>query len=296
MVFRLSFGGSGVQARAVMDGLPADIVALALPLDIDKIAERGLLDSNWRSRFPNNSNVSQSTIALVLREGNPKGVRGWEDLTRGDLEVICSNPKTAGVARWNFLALWGHKMARGDREAVDYLRRVFERVPVQPRDAREASDVFYNQRKGDVLITYENEVRLTNWACGRSHRGPGPLPYLVPDNNIRVEMPIALVDRNLERREPEAREAAKAFVEFLYGEEAQREMMQWGFRPIDRSLEREAERAHGFPSVRGLWRVDDKLGGWTATQRRFFDTGKVCDSILSAVAKKQLQERLAARR
>lgn len=144
--FRLTFAGSGVQARAVIDGLPADVVALALALDVQKIADAGLIDSGWKRRFPNNSTVCETTVAFVVRNGNPKNILDWDDLTRSGIKVVVANPKTAGVARWIFLALWGHKMKKGDAPSIEYITKVFENVVVQPRDAREASDVFYRQK------------------------------------------------------------------------------------------------------------------------------------------------------
>ncbi|EFN55953.1 hypothetical protein CHLNCDRAFT_10401, partial [Chlorella variabilis] len=258
--FRLSFGGSGTQARAVIDGMPADIVALALPLDVIKIADARLLREDWPTQFPNNSVVVESVCALVTRKGNPKNINGWDDLARDDVAVITANPKTAGVARWIFFALWGVKLKKGKQAANDY---VFDQVLVQPRDAREASDVFYRQGMGDVLLTYENEAIFTNLVVKEKER----LPYIVPDNNIRIQCPLALVDHNLRDAPLEQREAASAFCRYLYTKEAQREFAACGFRTPYKDLSEE----FALQPVKGLWTVEKRLGGWKEVQKEFFD-------------------------
>eukprot|EP00884_Botryococcus_braunii_P006268 jgi/Botrbrau1/15642/Bobra.4_1s0027.2 len=227
--FRLSFGGSGTQSRAVCDGLPGDIVALALPLDVMKIEEAGLLSPGWQKRFPNNSIVAESTVAIAMRPGNPKRIKGWDDLIRKDVSVITANPKTAGGARWNFFALWGHRVSKGDAASLDFVTKVFENVLVQPRDAREASDAFYKQQLGDVLLNYENEVILTNETYKDN-----PMPYVVPNNNVRVQMPVAIVDKNVALAPKQVRQAtvdaAEAFVNFLFTPVAQEEFVKCGIR------------------------------------------------------------------
>ncbi|KAF8058434.1 sbpA [Scenedesmus sp. PABB004] len=267
--FRLTFAGSGVQARAVIDGLPADLVALALPLDVQKIADSGLLSPNWRKAYPLRSVVCETTVALVVRQGNPRGIRSWEDLLQPGLQVIVANPKTAGVARWIFLALWGSHMRRGDAAAREYVTKVFDNVLIQPRDAREASDVFYRQRLGDVLLTYENEVVLTNQVYGAGKA----LPYVVPSPNVRIECPLALVDRVLDGRPPAARAAAHDFARFLFTPEAQVEFGKVGFRTNRKLCKTPAEHLAGQPAIT-TWDVDSKLGGWGAAQRKFFDAGR----------------------
>ncbi|KAL3130825.1 hypothetical protein ABBQ38_000160 [Trebouxia sp. C0009 RCD-2024] len=285
--FRLSFGGSGTQARAVVDGLPGDMVALALPLDVHKICDTGLIDKEWQERAPNKSVVCESHVAIVTRKGNPKNIKGWDDLTRPDVAVITANPKTAGVARWNFLALWGHKQSQGDDASLDYCKKVFENVPIQPRDAREASDVFYKQHQADVSLNYENEVILTNEMYGED-----ALPYVVPDNNVLIEFPVAIVDKNINRKKPETRAAAEAFLQYLFTPTAQQEFMDCGFRPVDKALRRKCK----LPQVRNVWTVDGKLGGWAATQKRFFDEKGVLDKIQRHVGEKRLAERKAAKK
>ncbi|WIA17546.1 hypothetical protein OEZ85_014375 [Tetradesmus obliquus] len=289
--FRLTFAGSGVQARAVIDGLPADMVALALPLDVQKIADAGLLSANWQKGFPLGSVVCETTVALVVRPGNPKNIQSWEDLTQPGLQVIVANPKTAGVARWIFLALWGSKMKKGAAAAKEYITKVFDNVLVQPRDAREASDVFYRQRLGDVLLTYENEVVLTNQVYGPEKA----LPYVVPSPNVRIECPMALVDKVLDARPAAAREAAHAFGKFCFTPEAQVEFGRVGFR-INRKLCK-TPPAHlaGQPQIK-MWTVDKELGGWGSAQRRFFDAGEILDQIQADVGARKAEARKAGKK
>ncbi|KAL6769205.1 SULP3 [Auxenochlorella protothecoides x Auxenochlorella symbiontica] len=282
--FRLSFGGSGTQARAVIDGLPADIVALALPLDVIKIAEAGLLDPDWAPRFPHQSIVVESVVSIVTRAGNPKNIRGWDDLIRPDVSCIVANAKTAGVARWIFLALWGVRAAQGEAAAIDYVTRVYDQVVIQPRDAREASDVYYKQRRGDVLLTYENEAVFTNLVVSPHEQ----LPFISPDNNVRIQCPVALVDRNLDEGGPVARHAATAFVNYLYTTEAQRHFTACGFRSQDPEL----AAATDLPAVKGLWTVEKELGTWAQIIQRFFSDGGILDRIQRDVSQRKLDARL----
>ncbi|CAD7703011.1 unnamed protein product [Ostreobium quekettii] len=283
--FRLSFAGSGVQARAVIDGLPADIVALALPLDVLKIVEAGLIHKDWRNRAPNGATACESVVAIVTRRGNPKNIHDWSDLVRNDVSVVTANPKTAGVARWTFLALWGNVMGRGDSKAKAWLTDFFRHVPVQPRDAREASEVFYKQKVGDALLTYENEVYMTNQMVGEEDA----LPYSAPTYNIRIEAPVAIVDRNINLRPPEVREAAEAFVNFLFTPEAQREFVRCGFRSIIPSVA--DETPDRYPPIKTKWTVDKKIGGWYQAQSKFFNPGKILDDIQKQVGEEKLAER-----
>lgn len=284
--FRQSYGGSGAQARAVIDGMPADVAALALPLDVIKMAEAGIVSKDWRSRLPRDSTVSESVACLVTRKGNPLRIRGWDDLVRNDVSVIMANPRTAGVARWTFFALWGHKLDEGEAAAREYLRGVLRRVAVQPRDAREASDVFYKQRKGDVLLTYENEARFTNTVGDPEDA----LPYISPDNNVLIRCPLALLDKNLDAQRPEARQAAEAFALSLFGLDAQQEFVRCGFRSA--LPEAEAVASDQPPRVRRLWDVEDRLGKWESLQKIFFDDGGVYATLQEELA----AERAAARK
>ncbi|MBF2002721.1 MAG: sulfate ABC transporter substrate-binding protein [Synechococcales cyanobacterium M58_A2018_015] len=276
VVFDQSYGGSGSQTRAVIDGLEADVVALALALDIQKIEQAGLIDPGWESQAPNSSIVHRSVAALVTREGNPKGIKGWADLAKNDIQVITANPKTSGGARWNFMALWGAITQTGgnDAKALEFTTQVFRNVPVLPKDARESTDVFFKQGQGDVLINYENEVLLAR------QKGKN-LPYVVPtDVNISIDNPVAVVDANVEKHG--TREVAEAFVNYLFTPEAQAEFAKVGFRPVDPSV---AETyASQFPQVNKLFTVQD-MGGWDKVQSEFFDDGATFDKILAEVGK-----------
>lgn len=270
--FEQSYGGSGSQTRAVIDGLEADIVALALALDTQKIEDAGLIQPGWENEAPNSSIVHKSVAALVKRDEQVQ-VNGWSDLAGEGIEVITANPKTSGGARWNFLALWGSVTQAGGSEqsAKTFAESVFKNVPVLPKDAREASDVFYKQGQGNVLINYENEVLLAKYE-GES------LPYVVPvDYNISIDSPVAVVDANVDNHG--TREVAEAFVEFLFTPEAQREFAQAGFRPIDTTVAQEFTSQ--YPQVNKLFTVTD-LGGWDTIQSKFFDDGAEFDKILAS--------------
>ncbi|MBD2001540.1 sulfate ABC transporter substrate-binding protein [Leptolyngbya sp. FACHB-541] len=269
VIFDQSYGGSGSQTRAVIDGLEADVVALALALDTKKIEEAGLIESGWEEEAPNGSIVHTSVAALVTRDGNPKAVQGWQDLTKEDVAVITANPKTSGGARWNFLALWGaiNQTGGDDAAALDYVTQVYGNAPVLPKDAREATDVFFKQGQGDVLINYENEVLLAKL-------NGEELPYVIPDVNISIDNPITVVDANVDKHG--TREVAEAFVQFLFTPEAQREFAKVGFRPVEESVK--AEVANDYPEIKTLFTVDD-FGGWDEIQAKFFDDGAVFDQI-----------------
>lgn len=271
VTFNQSYGGSGSQTRAVIDGLEADVVALALALDTEKIEEAGLIEPGWETEAPNESIVHKSVGAIVTREGNPKGIKTWSDLARDDVKVITANPKTSGGARWNFLALWGSATKNGGNEqkAFDFTNKVYKNVPVLPRDAREASDVFFKQGQGDALINYENEVLL-------AAQNGQKLPYVVPEVNISIDNPIAVVDKNVDQHR--TREVAEAFVEYLFTPEAQREFAKVGFRPVDETVTKEF--AKQYPTVKSLFTVKD-LGGWDTVQKQFFGDGAAFDKIRS---------------
>lgn len=273
--FEQSYGGSGSQTRAIIDGLEADVAALALALDTQKIEEAGLIQPGWEQELPNESIVHKSVAALVTRDAN-LGIKGWSDLTRDDLEVITANPKTSGGARWNFMALWGAVTQSGGspEQAQSFVETVFSRVPVLPKDAREASDVFYKQGQGDVLINYENEVLLAEKNGDRQ-------PYIVPtDYNISIDNPVAVVDANVDKHG--TRQVAEAFVQFLFTPEAQREFAKVGFRPVNSTVE--TEFANQFPKIEKLYTVKD-LGGWNQVQTEFFADGAFFDQMQSKIAK-----------
>ncbi len=268
--FDQSYGGSGSQTRAVIDGLEADVVQLALAGDIGKISKAGLIESGWEKESPNDSIVTKSVAAIVTREGNPKGIKGWTDLTKSDVKVITANPKTSGGARWNFLALWGSISQKGGNEAkaLDYTTKVFKNVPILPKDAREATDVFFKQGQGDALINYENEVLLAK------QKGEN-LPFTVPtDVNISIDAPVAVVDKNVDKHGTRA--VAEAFVQYLFTPEAQEEFAKVGFRPVEASVSE--KHAKDFPKIDKLFTVKD-FGGWSEVQKKFFEDGAVFDKI-----------------
>ncbi len=275
VTFSQSYGGSGSQTRAVIDGLEADIVHLALALDTQKIEKAGLIDPGWEKEFPNGGIVSKSVAAIVTREGNPKGIKTWEDLAKDGVKVITADPKTSGVARWNFLALWGSVLKTGgdDAKALDFTSKVYKNVPVLARDAREASDVFFKQGQGDALINYENEVIL----AGEKGEKPN---YTVPQVNVSIDNPIAIIDKNVTKHG--TKEVAEAFVKFLYTPEAQREFAKAGFRPVDATVAAEPEFAKKYPAIKTLFTAQD-LGGWGEIQKKFFDDGAVFDKIQGSI-------------
>jgi sulfate transport system substrate-binding protein len=268
-----SYGGSGAQTRAVIDGLDADVVHLALALDTDKIVKAGLIEPGWEKEFPNNGIVAKSVAALITREGNPKNIQSFSDLTREGVRWITADPKTSGIARWNFLALWNYaiKTDRDEAKAKQFLAQAFGNVPVLPRDAREASDVFVNQGQGDALINYENEVLLAQQKGEK-------LDYVIPAINISVDTSIALVDKNVDRHGN--REVVQAFVEFLYTPEAQEEFARAGFRPVVEAVAKEKAFVEKYPKVKTLGSIQD-YGGWNKVQEQFFADGALFDQMRS---------------
>ena len=281
-------------------------------MDIDRIAEAGLIPADWRDRAPNGGIVAESVVGIVTRPGNPAKIKSFSDLARPGLSVVTANPKTAGVARWNFLALWQHGLDGGtgkasksalapekaaapaDPRARAFVKAVFKNVAIMPRDAREASDAFYAQNKGDALLNYENEIIATNEAGDVEV----PLPYVVPGDNIRVTLPVALVQANLDRFPSHSRDAAtaaaKAFLEFLFTPEAQAEFVAVGFRPVGRLPKKtkggkDAPTTHNrkFLKVKRLIDVDRDMGGWDAVQARFFAGGALLDDLQDELAEER---------
>jgi sulfate/thiosulfate transport system substrate-binding protein len=275
VTFEQSYGGSGSQTRAVVDGLEADVVALALALDTKKIEKAGLIQPGWEQELPNDSIVHKSVAAFVKRDDKIQ-LNNWSDLTKDGVQVITANPKTSGGARWNFLALWGSVTQAGgdEQKAQTFVEKVFQNAPVLPKDAREASDVFYKQGQGNVLINYENEVILAK------QKG-NTLPYFVPtDRNISIDNPVTIVDANVDKHG--TREVAEAFVKYLFTKEAQQEFAKVGFRPVDTTVAQEF--ASQYPKVDKLFTVKD-LGGWETIQSKFFDDGADFDKILAKAGK-----------
>ncbi len=273
VTFEQSYGGSGSQARAVIDGSQeADIVHLALALDINKIEQEGLIKPGWEREAPKGGVVTRSVATIVTRPGNPKGINSWADLAKDDVKFVAANPKTSGIAIWEFLALWGSVTQTGgeERQALDYTTKVYKNAPILAKDAREASDLFFKQNQGDVLVNYENEVILTEL------NGP-KLPYVIPDVNISIDNPVTIVDKNVDKHG--TREVAEAFVDFLYSAEAQQEFARLGYRPVNPSVV--SEVASKYPPIKTLFTVQD-LGGWDIVQKQFFTDGATFDKIYTA--------------
>ncbi len=273
---KTSYGGSGSQTRAVIDGLDADLVTLALPADVLKLEKAGLVEPGWEKELPAESTITHSVVTLVTRAGNPRAIRGWSDLARPGLGVLTPNPKTSGGARWNILGLWGSvsqgsvTQAGGDARAADsFLAKVMANVSNLPKDAREASDAFLNRGQGDVLLTYENEALL----AARQDNGKA-ITLVVPPLNIRIDGPVAVVDRNVDRKG--SRKAAEALATYLQGEEAQEILASEGFRPVNAAVWN--RRRVDFAPVTRLFTAAD-LGGWPTIERTFFANGGLWDRI-----------------
>jgi sulfate/thiosulfate transport system substrate-binding protein len=269
----LSNGGSGKQARAVIDGLEADVVTLGLAYDIDAISERaGLLPANWQTRLPYNSTPYTSTIVLLVRQGNPKGIKDWPDLVKPGVSVITPNPKTSGGARWAYLAAWGSALqAPGGSEdkARAFLTLLYKNVPVLDSGARGSTTTFVQRGIGDVLLCWESEAHLAI-----SHFGKGQFEVVYPSTSILAEPPVALVDKVVARRG--TGKVAQAFLEYLYTPEAQEIAAKHFYRP--RLAAVASKYSSQFPNIK-LFTVDKVFGGWQKAQRTHFADGGVFDQI-----------------
>ncbi len=271
VTFTTSYGGSGSQTRAVIDGLEADVVHLALALDTNKIVKAGLIEKGWEKEFPNDGVVSKTVEAIITRDGNPKNIKSFDDLAKDGVQWITADPKTSGIARWNILALWNHaiKTGKNDAQAQEFLAKALKNVPIFAKDAREASDVFIKQGQGDALLNYENEVLLAQ-AKGAK------VAFTIPEINLSIDNPIAIVDKYVDKRG--TREVAEAFIKFLYTPEAQAEFAKVGFRPIHDSVAKTKEFADKFQPIKTLGTVQD-FGGWSEVQKKFFEDGAIFDQI-----------------
>jgi sulfate/thiosulfate transport system substrate-binding protein len=267
---KTSNGGSGAQARAVIDGLDADVVTLALAYDIDAIADRGLIGKDWQSRLPNNSAPYTSTIVFLVRKGNPKGIKDWDDLTKPGIQIITPNPKTSGGARWNYLAAWGYALRKYGNEdkAREFVKALYGNVPVLDTGARGSTVTFVERRVGDVLLAWENEAFLAINELGKDK-----FDIVVPSISILAEPPVAVVDKVVDKKG--TREGAEAFLKYLYTHEAQAIIAKDHYRPRDPEVAR--EYAEHFPKVE-LLTIGD-FGGWRKAQATHFDDHGVFDSI-----------------
>ncbi len=275
VMVRQSHGGSGKQARSVIDGLDADVVTLALAYDIDEIATRGkLLPQSWQKRLPDNSAPYTSTIVFLVRKGNPKGIRDWDDLVRKGVSVITPNPKTSGGARWNYLAAWAYaaKKFGGDEAKVkEFIGALFRNVPVLDTGARGSLTTFTERGIGDVFISWENEAFLAT-----KELGPDKFEIVLPSLSILAEPPVTLVDRVADRRG--TRKVAEAYLQFLYTPEAQDIIGANYYRPRDPQAA--AKYAKQFPKL-NLVTVDEAFGGWQKAQKTHFVDGALFDQVFA---------------
>lgn len=285
-----SHGGSGKQARAVIDGLEADVVTLALAYDIDILAEKAqLLPSDWQKRLPHNSSPYTSTIVFLVRKGNPKGIKDWSDLVKGDVQVITPNPKTGGGARWNYLAAWAFVLHRelGDlkklrddnqKEAVaaaqqnarEFVSEVYRRVPVLDSGARGSTNTFIQRGIGDVLLTWENEAWLAT-----QELGPDKVEIVVPSVSLLAEPPVAVVDRVAEKHGTKA--VAEAYLKFLYSPQGQNLAAKYFYRPVD--IANVDQKHLGWFVETRLLTIDEAFGGWKKAQAEHFDDGAIFDQF-----------------
>lgn len=271
-----SHGGSGKQARAVIDGLEADIVTLALAFDIDEIAERtSKFPKDWQARLANNSSPYTSTIVFLVRKGNPKAIKDWDDLVKPGIGVITPNPKTSGGARWNYLAAWGYalKSNGGDEaKAKDFVAAIFKNVPVLDTGARGSTNTFVQRGLGDVLLAWENEALLAI-----NELGPDKFEIVIPSLSILAEPPVAVVDENAKKHG--TLDAAKAYVEYLYTPVGQKLAVKHYYRPAKPELA-DAKDLERFPKV-ATFKIDDVFGGWAKAQKTHFADGGSFDQIYS---------------
>jgi sulfate/thiosulfate transport system substrate-binding protein len=268
-----SHGGSGRQARSVIDGLAADVVTLALAYDIDEIADRGLIAADWQKRLPQNASPYTSTIVFLVRKGNPKNIKDWDDLAKPGVKVITPNPKTSGGARWNYLAAWGYSLRKGGGEAraKEFVKAIYANVPVLDTGARGATVTFVERNVGDVLIAWENEAFLSIAEFGKDK-----FDIVVPSVSILAEPPVAVVDKVVDRKGTRA--AAEAYLQFLYGKDGQTIAAQRFYRPRDPEVAKAF--ADNFPKVE-LFTIDDVFGGWREAQKKHFADKGVFDEIYS---------------
>lgn len=273
VTIKQSHGGSGKQARAVIDGLQGDVVTLALAYDIDALAEKGkLVPADWQKRLPNNSSPYTSTIVFLVRKGNPKGIKDWDDLVKPGISVVTPNPKTSGGARWNYLAAYGYilKKNNGDEaKAKQFVSALFKNAPVLDTGARGATTTFIQRGIGDVLVGWENEAILALKELGK-----GEYEIVTPSISILAEPPVTWVDKVVKRRGTEA--VAKAYLEFLYTEQGQEIAAKHYYRPRNEAVAKKYEQQ--FAKV-NLFTVDELFGGWQKAQKTHFSDGGVFDQI-----------------
>jgi sulfate/thiosulfate transport system substrate-binding protein len=267
-----SHGGSGKQSRSVIDGLEADIVTLALAYDIDAIADAGKLDEKWQERLDDNSSPYTSTIVFLVRKGNPKNIKDWDDLVKKDVSVITPNPKTSGGARWNYLAAWGFALEQNngdEKKAKEFVEKLFKNVPVLDSGARGSTTTFVERGIGDVLIAWENEAYLAINELGKDQ-----FEIVNPSVSILAEPPVTVVDSIAKKHGTE--EVAKAYLDYLYSKAGQEIAAKNYYRPRNEDIA--AKYADQFPDIK-LFTIDEVFGGWTKAQKIHFDDGGIFDQI-----------------
>ncbi|UYZ84169.1 sulfate ABC transporter substrate-binding protein [Entomomonas sp. E2T0] len=276
LTIKNSHGGSGKQARAVIDGLRADVVTLALAGDIEAVnLKQPLIDKDWQTRLPNNSTPYTSTIVFVVRKGNPKNIKDWDDLVKNGVQVITPNPKTSGGARWNFLAAWAYAKHKygSDEQVRDFVKKIFANTPVLDTGARGSTITFVQRGLGDVLVAWENEAYLS-----LKEEGGDQLEIVTPSLSILAEPPVAVVDANVDRKG--TRKQATAYLEYLYSEPAQRIIAENFYRPRNEKIV--AEFKDQFPALK-LVTIDEEFGGWKIVQPKFFNDNGIFDQIYSEI-------------
>ncbi|MFL9922789.1 sulfate ABC transporter substrate-binding protein [Herbaspirillum lusitanum] len=272
LTIKASHGGSGKQGRSVIDGIDADVVTLALAYDIDEISEKAkLLPADWQKRLPHNSSPYTSTIVFLVRKGNPKHIKDWDDLIKPGVSVITPNPKTSGGARWNYLAAWAYALKKGGNDAAarDYIGKLFKNVPVLDSGARGATITFVERGIGDVLLAWENEalISLKEW-------GPDKFDIVAPSISILTEPPVALVDKVADRRG--TRKVAEEYLKYLYSDAGQEIIAKNYYRPINEKIA--AKYASQYPKL-NLITVDNTFGGWQKAQKDHFSDGGTFDQL-----------------
>lgn len=272
LTIKQSHGGSGKQARAVIDGLDADVVTLALAYDIDAIAARGLIHKDWQKRLPNNSTPYTSTIVFVVRKGNPKHIKDWDDLIKPNVAVIPANPKTSGGARWTYLAAYGAALKRSngdEQKAKDYITQFYRHAPVLDSGARGATTTFIQREIGDVLVGWENEALVT-----LNELGKGQYEIIYPSISIVAEPPVAVVDRVVDKKG--TRQVAEAYLNFLFTPQAQEIAAKHYYRPSSPDVAKKYEQT--FKSI-PTFTIDQVFGGWAKAQKTHFGEGGLFDEI-----------------
>jgi sulfate transport system substrate-binding protein len=268
VTIKQSHGGSGKQARSVIDGLEADVVTLALGYDIEAIQEKGLIRAGWQKELPHNSSPYTSTIVFLVRKGNPKKIKNWDDLVKPGVSVITPNPKTSGGARWNYLAAWAfalHQPGGNDARAKEFVAKLFKNVPVLDSGARGSTNTFVQRGLGDVLLAWENEAYLAI-----NELGPDKFEVVTPSESILAEPPVAVVDKVVDRKG--TRKVAEEYLNYLYSKEGQQIAAKHYYRPIDKKVPTKLSKVK-------LYTIDQAFGGWQKAQKTHFADGGTFDQI-----------------